>query len=210
MGPGHGVEHVVRVSAEEEGVAGGDAGGAAASFDAVQEHPLAFAAQGLDGPGGVVEDEVEVRVGLGAGVDQPEPDVLGAELCGAHPAQADDRVVPAGTHRVDPADDHAVVVGVHSGMSGVPHRVVLDLDRRPFPGLRAAWAVSMASRIRSARGGPATRAGRAATAAGTAEAPQRAPSRAPAMAAVVSVSPPARTASSSPRPAGGRRWRSRG
>jgi hypothetical protein len=63
----------------------------------MQEHALAFGAEGGDGVGRVLEGKLEVRVTCRAcGVDEPEAGVVfrgDVGVGGAHAAEADDGVI---------------------------------------------------------------------------------------------------------------------
>lgn len=67
----------------------------------MEEYALSLGPQRLDGARCVVENELEVGVGIVTVVDQPELDVIRGDLSCSHAAQADHGVVVSSGHRID-------------------------------------------------------------------------------------------------------------
>ena len=76
----------------------------------MKEYALSLGPQRLDGTRCVVENELEVGVGIVTVIDQPELDVIGADLPCSHATQADHGVVVRSGHRIDAAERDAVVM----------------------------------------------------------------------------------------------------
>ena len=67
----------VGIDTQPHGIPQSDAGRALLRSDAVEQHPLALRAEGLNSGGRLVEDEGEVRVVVGQlAVDQPHLDMI--------------------------------------------------------------------------------------------------------------------------------------
>ncbi|KIM14678.1 hypothetical protein QV65_30125 [Rhodococcus erythropolis] len=87
-------------------------------LNAMKEYALSLGPQRLDGARCVVDNELEVGVGIVTVIDQPELDVIGADLPCSHAAQADHGVVVRSGHCIDAAEHDAVVVRMRGQVVG--------------------------------------------------------------------------------------------
>lgn len=123
----------------------------------MKEYALAFSPQRLDGARCVVENELEVGVGIGTVVDQPELDVIEADLPCSHAAQADHSVVVRSGHRIDAAEQDAVVVRVRGQVVGSAEPRVIEFCRRRPTVLVVGAAASSLDRQANQIGGTVSR-----------------------------------------------------